>query len=251
MGNKVRDEFHKLEQAHTSLTINNRLIEQNILLLGPTQSGKTTLTQVLENPCHRPDHLALRGTPNQTAKLKRIECGVSTHLKLNIVEIPGEMLENERDLSQIDEDCVRMGITQFHLVCFCVSVENGIFKEDTRLFERLINHFGAAKIQSNLSLILTRCESKDNTWRESIKNEINKDSRFSRLIQRFGRGTHFTGALNPTDWDRANEEVILDQFQTIYHDRQAFLQFIERECNTKPFIIQERKIGSSHENLSK
>ncbi|CAF1484893.1 unnamed protein product [Rotaria sp. Silwood1] len=69
-------------------------------------------------------------------------------------------------------------------------------------------------------------------------------------MQWFDRRIHFTGALDPIYWDEENEEIIFDQFQTIYNDRQNFLEFIEYNCNIEPFTIQSQTQQSSHMSSS-
>ncbi|CAF1029480.1 unnamed protein product [Rotaria sordida] len=242
---KVDDEYDKLEQNYRQLTPTNQHIERNILLLGSTKSGKTTLVEVLADPRYRPPYQRLGLSQNQLATKKKIKCSTSTHFTLTIVEIPGNMLDKEQDLAKINETCIELGVTQFHYICVCTSFENGISDKDIKLFERLIKHFGEASIKPYLSLIVTRCESKDEESRANMKKELNRDFHFSRLMQWFNRRVHFIGALDPIDWDQGYEEVILDQFQTIYNDRQHFLQFIEHDCNIEPFTIESQMKNSS------
>ncbi|CAF0972057.1 unnamed protein product [Rotaria sordida] len=242
---KVDDEYDKLEQNYRQLTPTNQHIERNILLLGSTKSGKTTLVEVLADPRYRPPYQRLGLSQNQLATKKKIKCSTSTHFTLTIVEIPGNMLDKEQDLAKINETCIELGVTQFHYICVCTSFENGISDKDIKLFERLIKHFGEASIKPYLSLIVTRCESKDEESRANMKKELNRDFHFSRLMQWFNRRVHFIGALDPIDWDQGYEEVILDQFQTIYNDRQNFLQFIEHDCNIEPFTIESQMKNSS------
>ncbi|CAF3879169.1 unnamed protein product [Rotaria sordida] len=210
-----------------------------------TKSGKTTLVEVLADPRYRPPYQRLGLSQNQLATKKKIKCSTSTHFTLTIVEIPGNMLDKEQDLAKINETCIELGVTQFHYICVCTSFENGISDKDIKLFERLIKHFGEASIKPYLSLIVTRCESKDEESRANMKKELNRDFHFSRLMQWFNRRVHFIGALDPIDWDQGHEEVILDQFQTIYNDRQHFLQFIEHDCNIEPFTIESQMKNSS------
>jgi ABC-type branched-subunit amino acid transport system ATPase component len=236
--NKLDREFQyfKNKKESTQSTSIYQSIEQNILLLGPRKSGKTTLVNVLRDPHHIPPHLTVSSLTNKNINKEEITL---KHRKLTIVEIPGEMLDRNHDLAKINQACLNMGVAQFDHVCICVSFQNGIFEEDIKLFERIITHFGKDKIKPYLSLIVTRCESKDNRSRDGIKNEVYHDVHLSRLMEWFHEGIHFTGAINPTDWEQADEEVIINESQSVYNDRYDLLKFFENS-NMEPFVIQLR-----------
>ncbi|CAF4934995.1 unnamed protein product [Rotaria sp. Silwood1] len=192
-------------------------IEQNILLLGPSNSGKRTLMKVLEDPCYIPPYETVSSLQNKNPIKTTIKCR-SSNLTLNIVKIPGAMVDEEQDLNQINEAC--------------------IFDKDIQLFKRLIKHFGEEKIKSHLNLVVTRCELKDEKWQANIEKEVKNDYHMSFLMQWFNQQIHFTGALDPIYCNKGDEEVILDQFKTIYNNREQFIQFIEHNCNIQPFNIQ-------------
>ncbi|CAF3885558.1 unnamed protein product [Rotaria sp. Silwood1] len=242
---ELKDQFNQFEKPHRQLASTNPPIKRSILLLGPTKSGKTTLENVLKDPFYVPPYAKVGSSENQSPTVTSIECYTSTHITVNIVEIPGAMLNNEQNMTQIDEACTKLGITQFNRVCICASFESGILETDIELFERLIKHFGEERIKPYLSFILTRCESKDEESRANITEDFNKDYKFSRVMHWFDRRIHFTGALNPVDWNRANEEVILDQFKSVCKDRRRFLEFIERNPGIELFNIQSSKKSSS------
>ncbi|CAF3333988.1 unnamed protein product [Rotaria sp. Silwood2] len=252
---ELKDQFNQFEKPRRQLASTNPPIKRSILLLGPTKSGKTTLANVLKDPFYIPPYAKVGSSENQSPTVTSIECYTSTHITVNIVEIPGAMLNNEQNMTQIDEACTKLGVTQFNRVCVCASFESGILETDIELFERLIKHFGEERIKPYLSFILTRCESKDEESRANITEDSNKDYKFSRVMHWFDRRIHFTGALNPVDWDRANEGAILDQFKSVCKDRRRFLEFIERNPGIEPFNIQSPKersslISSFRSNLS-
>ncbi|CAF3996607.1 unnamed protein product [Rotaria sp. Silwood1] len=234
---RINIEFENLGKQHRQSKSIHQPIEQNILLLGPSNSGKRTLMKVLEDPCYIPPYETVSSLQNKNPIKTTIKCR-SSNLTLNIVKIPGAMVDEEQDLNQINEACRKCGITQFHHVCICVSFQRGIFDKDIQLFKRLIKHFGEEKIKSHLNLVVTRCELKDEKWQANIEKEVKNDYHMSFLMQWFNQQIHFTGALDPIYCNKGDEEVILDQFKTIYNNREQFIQFIEHNCNIQPFNIQ-------------
>jgi hypothetical protein len=231
--------FDELEQKHSQTDPTLESIERNILLLGCTKSGKTTLKNILIDPRYQPEALLLCSSTVQQMTLDQpYDIG---RLKLNIVDVPSRMIDQTSDLDQINKTCIDFGIAAFHLICFCVSVNIGINKQDIELFKRLIEHFNDKKINRNLGLIVTRCESKDNEWRAQIQEELEHDAHFDYVIQQLGRGVYFSGALNSQDWHQANEEPLLDQFRTVYEYRRILLQSIMMDID--PFVVEIRAVA--------
>ncbi|CAF3874431.1 unnamed protein product [Adineta steineri] len=168
------------------------------------------------------------------------------HLKLNIVNVPSKMIDETSDLNEINKICVEFGTVEYHLICFCVSINTGINEQDIELFKRLVEHFGNGKIRPNLCLVVTRSESKDEESRETILDELENDVHFNYVIKQLGRGVYFSGALNSQDWHRANEEPLLDQFRTIHEYRRSLLQSIM--TNIDPFVMKIKTVAMVSES---
>jgi hypothetical protein len=62
------------------------------------------------------------------------------------------------------------------------------------------------------------------------------------MIEHLGRGIYFSGALNPQDWQRAHEEPLIDQFETIYKYRQKLLHLFEMDI--EPFNMRVNILGT-------
>ncbi|CAF4452458.1 unnamed protein product [Rotaria socialis] len=164
-------------------------ISRNILLVGLSKSGKTTLRHVLTDP------------------------------------------HEDRNLAEINLECSRLGIQDFHIVCFCISFDTGINTIALQSFQRFVNHFSEQQVKRNLCIIITRCESKDDAQRDRLRQELINDIEFRPISRNLARGIHFSGALNYDDWKRANTALI-DQFETIYNYRRSLLDLIvsDIEC---------------------
>ncbi|CAF4660275.1 unnamed protein product, partial [Rotaria socialis] len=150
---------------------------------------------------------------------------------LNIVELPEQMISEDRNLAEINLECSRLGIQDFHIVCFCISFDTGINTIALQSFQRFVNHFSEQQVKRNLCIIITRCESKDDAQRDRLRQELINDIEFRPISRNLARGIHFSGALNHDDWKRANTALI-DQFETIYNYRRSLLDLIvsDIEC---------------------
>jgi hypothetical protein len=148
------------------------------------------------------------------------------------------MILQNSNLWNINEACARIGVNQFHLICFCVTITTGINGHDVDIFQRLIDHFGKEMIYNNLCLIVTCCESKDDEQRIRICDELKRDFHFHSIAKCFGRGIHFSGALNRDDWNRAKDKLY-DQFITVYDYRKNLLRLIKSDL--KPYKLPMRQ----------
>ncbi|CAF3301724.1 unnamed protein product, partial [Rotaria sp. Silwood2] len=118
--NNIEQEYeHNLQQEkqHT------KQITRNLLLLGPSKSGKTTFRHVLTDPRHIPEPLTLRSLSDRQIQLTKDIRLESCCISLNVAEIPSEMIDTTSNLSDINRECHKLGTMDFHLVCFCASFQ--------------------------------------------------------------------------------------------------------------------------------
>ncbi|CAF3780555.1 unnamed protein product [Rotaria sp. Silwood1] len=231
--NRTHNELEQRELQHNGISKERK--NRCILLVGLSKTGKTTLMRVLADPQHVPNEPSLRVSSATTPSCYEDVCANSTTISLTVVELPSTMIDSNSDLSNINKECARLGIDNFHLICFCTTIDIGIRDQDVHAFERFLNHFGKEKISSNLCMIITRFESKTDEERRRLRDELMNDAHFRNLTKWLKQGIHFSGALNYDDWRRANDSLC-DQFESVYNYRKDLLALIESDI--QPFYLQ-------------
>ena len=233
MKNIYQDYGHYLQQENK----HEKQITRNLLLVGPSKSGKTTFRHVLTDPRHIPEPLTLHSVSDRQIQLTKNIQLESCCILLNIVEISSKMIDTTSNLSDINRECHKLGMMDFHLVCFCVSFQVGIDGYTLESFLRLTEYFGEEQIRPNFVLIVTRCENKNEVQRSNIHNELLHDSEFANLIRNHTDRIYFSGALNPDDYNNASDGLYY-QFHTINSYREKFLRLIQNEV--RPFHLVEK-----------
>ncbi|CAF4412151.1 unnamed protein product [Rotaria socialis] len=231
--NRIVQEFKQLENAKIT-TEKIDVIHRFILLLGRTNSGKTTLRYTLANPTRVSNELCLL-SESGTTESEIIKCE-KPPISLTIVDtqsLSGNQ-DDENKLVNIYETLSKRGITRFHLICYCISFDAGIRQQDVDALKNIIDCYGE-QIMPNLCMIIMRCESKTDGQRHRIRTELQQDHQFKDIVKQFGQGIQFFGALNYDDWHHGNETVF-DQFRVVYNYREKLLQLF---CgDVKPCGIQ-------------
>lgn len=217
----------------------------NIMIIGRTRSGKTTIKSLMLDPTIVPDELTLKsGTRDPLIESFHI---ADINAALNIIDTPGlfergteedSLRDNDAILTTI-EKCANMEITSFHVICFCVSITSGINGEDVRSIELFMKFLGD-EISSNLCLIITHCESKNEEQRHTIKKELEEDKFFKKIAPFFKLGVFFSGSINRDNYNNGNE-CILDEYVTINEYRSQLIKLFTSDI--KPFPITETKIS--------
>lgn len=230
--NSLQQDIHNHVQNWGSIT-------RNLLLVGASKSGKTTLRNVLEDPRYIPKQLTLLSIPDAVVECSRNISAKPTMLSLNIIEIPSSMINEKSNLSNINQACIKEGIDNIHLVCFCTSITDGIDGSTIKLFKRVVRHFREENIRPNLCFIITRCETKDSKQQQNIRNEILCDTEFEELTKNQADRIYFSGSLNPDDYERATNTLYY-QFKTVYNYRKKLLQLLESDI--KPMNISQIRV---------
>jgi len=238
--NTIRELYRKKQKPYQSYQRNSY---KDILLIGRRNIGKTTLKHILEDPCSITDESSLISrTPSisfhQTFQLS------NSNLFLQIVEtsIPFER-NNDEHLWNINQFCIENRIERFNLICFCRSLNSSFNNGDIEIVNKLVKHFGE-QICSQLCLIITHCESKDNEECNRLRNELINDHYFKEIIPYFRQGIHFTGSINRDDFNRKYIDVVSGQFETVYVYRQNLIQLIQNTRDSfriQPKIEQQQQ----------
>jgi hypothetical protein len=232
---KIDQMFVDFQKEEQHINIQKQRVTRKVLLVGPSKSGKTTLKRVLGDPRYMSEELSLRSLSDTVPTCQLNIESASPPVTLDIVELPERMIRARSNLSVINEECVRLRIQDFHMICLCISFDTGIDGSAIRSFDCLIQHLGYEQLSRNLCLIITRCESKNDEQRQKLRSEIMQDVEYTKVTQYLGRGIHFSGALNHDSWNGASE-ALYNQFETVYDYRRNLLQLIAEDI--KPFHIQ-------------
>jgi hypothetical protein len=220
---EIQEEYKK-NGSHTM----QRVYHKNILIMGRTRTGKSTIASMLVDPAYVPKDLTLKADTKEPQFR-------SFHLQqqrivFNVIDTPGlfergnaevDILDNEMILQSIGA-CINMEITKFHVICFSVSLSDGINSEDIKSLELLIEYMGEG-ISNNSCLIITHCESKVDEQRETLKEELLQDLYFKKVAPFFQLGIFFSGSINPDDYHQANESVC-EQFCTVIDYRNQLIE---------------------------
>jgi GTP-binding protein EngB required for normal cell division len=241
---------------------------KNIILVGRTRTGKSTIKSLLVNPTTIPEDLKLfSGTKSPILESFRV---TGKNVTLNIIDTPGfvergtdklEARDNDKVLKIIDE-YINHELTKCHVICFCLAITCGINEQDVQIIRLLLHVFGDS-ISSNSCLIITHCESKNEEDRARLKSELSEDIHFKELVSFFKLGIFFSGALNRDDYNTANDSLI-DQFVAISEYRTILIEMFTSDLVPFPLdatgmselrraredgMLKEKELRQAHEDL--
>ena len=233
----------------------SKAAHKNIMIIGRTRTGKSTIKTLLVDPTRVSDEQTLKsGTRDPLFESFHVQ---DKSLVLNIIDTPG-LFERSNDHVDIRDNetimrtihmCVNMEITKFHVIGFCIALTSGINTEDIKSLELLIKYLGQ-DLTNNSCLIITHCESKTAEQRKALENELVRDTFFQTLASFFKLGIYFSGSLNRDDYNQGNDNL-LHQYVTVCEYREQLITLFMKEID--PFPVCEmlmNRMSSTHENLN-
>ena len=189
----------------------------NVLLIGRSQTGKSTIARTLTNP-----HMVVKGRGfSETRKpvftpLSLYDERTKETYVLNILDTPGlseKRLNNEE--SRKDEEIMKLAvlfikknITYLNVVCFVSKI--GLTHElDTDVFLALRNFLGT-KYSNNSMLVLTNCDQKDDNTIESYIQDLSKHEPTKEILKYCQLGVFRFGTIDFDEIQKNRHLVDLD-----------------------------------------
>ncbi|UJR17420.1 hypothetical protein I4U23_004315 [Adineta vaga] len=255
---KLMDDIQKDYEQNGEYGVSQATMK-NIILLGRTRTGKSTIKSLLVNPTTIPEDFSLfAGTESPIVESYHV---TGKNVMLNIIDTPGfvergtDKLEarNDEYILNILDECINREFTKCHVICFCIAITCGINDQDIQILRLLLDILGNS-ISNNSCLIVTHCESKSEDERAKLKSELSEDKHFKEIVNFFKLGIFFSGALNRDDYNTANDSLI-DQFVTISEYRTMLIEMFTSDIVPFPLdatgmskLRRAREHGALKEN---
>jgi GTP-binding protein EngB required for normal cell division len=208
---------------------------RNMVLIGRTRTGKSTISDTLQDPFHLPSLPVLFAGTRRIAfnRITTTHQGNSYFFTIidspglyDVVQKEGERLTNATIKTHLDE-CITKDITHIHAFAFVVSrSSSGINIQDIQSMVFIQSNY--PQLQNFLMLIITHCEEDDASERNKFLEEFfqHPDIIRHRLQGFFGLGVHFMGCLRPQLKRVPNMTAARNQASNILEMRKELLDFL-------------------------
>jgi GTP-binding protein EngB required for normal cell division len=211
-------------------------ITHNLLLMGKTRTGKSTVVRVLEDPCHVPQESKLH------SETKEVEIHSITSMLIrddkvyafNVIDTPGfydqikkegVKLTNDDIKAQIQK-CMKQNVTNIHLFAYVLNLKGSVDSEDIASMVFVKTHF--PWVQKYVCLLVTHCEEASPEQRKQKVNEFfqTKSVADKDLQTFFGDKVLYMGSLRPELKVNPNMQGFREQGKNVHDMRIAFLDYI-------------------------
>ena len=232
-----------------------RTTTYNLLLMGKTRTGKTTVAKVLENPCYVPPDARLHSETKQvtihpvaTTNIddQRIFC-------FNIIDTPGmfdrvkkesKSLTNEKIKAAIDK-CINDDVTNIHLFAFVISCQSNLDREDIQSMIFVKDNYPF--LHDYIALIVTHCEETNDEQRHMKVAEFFESEQVARhnLREFFGKRIFFMGSLRPELRVFPNRQCVRQQIRNVHQMREILIEYLIHLDPKNSFNIHRVGLDSS------
>ncbi|CAF3420899.1 unnamed protein product, partial [Rotaria sp. Silwood2] len=207
---------------------------RNIVLIGRSRTGKSTIASVIENILYKPPQRELYSeTKDVTFHKVATDAKSTQRYYFNIIDTPGffeiprgdsgNKFTNDR-ISSFIKSCITNDVTNVHLFAFVFNLAAGIIEKDIETMELIIKDY--YYLSNHMALIITFCEDQKSETRKKLANDFFDHSKVkqSRLKEFFKQGFFFMGCLSYEAWENENEKLLLDQFINVLEMRTIFIE---------------------------
>lgn len=225
---KWSDENNKYLMRHTRA--------YNLLFMGKTRTGKTTIAKVLENPCYIPPDAKIYSETKQVSVHS-----ISTTLpnsneiySFNIIDTPGmfdkvkqqsRTIKNDKIKRTIDK-CLEQDVTNIHLFAFVINLQTNLDIED--IYSMIFVKENYPFLQEFICLIVTHSE--ETNWQQR-QDKINDFFQSDIVVKNhlkdfFGKRVFFMGSLRPELTFYPNKQSVRQQIRNVHQMRDIFMDYI-------------------------
>jgi GTPase SAR1 family protein len=235
---------HVLESAST----------RNVLILGKSRSGKSTMIGVLKDPTFAAEELSLFANKMeaqfQAFSLRDVQ-DEKTRYNLNVIDTPGleeqgkenEAVRSDESILKSIQFCLRNEITKIHMLVICVSAFQGVSNSDCAVFEAYIKEFFHEKIP--IVICISRAESKTESEKQKLAEEFKSHSFFGPLLKNPNVSVQFMGCVDESTAHHASSEKDLQRlYRNVYKMRLTMLQAI---FDSKDFVSMVELPGAENQ----
>jgi GTP-binding protein EngB required for normal cell division len=220
----------------------HQCIDRNIILIGRTRTGKSTISEVINNVMSVAKTNELY-SQTRTIQFKTISTEARDNIWyfFNFIDLPGffDIASNGRQRLTNDnittylQDCMSKNITNIHMFAFVFNLAAGINERDidTMLYVKTTYPY----LGKYMALVITHCEQLEVEQRKRLIGDFFRHPKViqSKLEEYFKVGTLFMGCLRHESVATSNEQSMYFEYNNILDMR---TEFIEKciQCD-KPF----------------
>ena len=218
----------------------------NMLLVGRSQSGKSSLLQALHDPEHIKPRAGLSTTRNsQLHRTILFDEAEKKSYMLHVIDTPGlkEVNENsgprrsDNELLRLAMDCI---VTSLNIVCL-VSEAGKTHQQDVQVFQPILNFLGESW-KDNMMMVLTHVDRFPDAKLHIFKKDI-ESHKLSKTTYEFCKlGVFYHGILNvyelaPFEDSDLNACIIKVKMKCLIpHGQKLFKTIIARVESPRPVI---------------
>jgi len=209
-----------------------KCVERNVLLIGRTRTGKSTIARVLQDCLNTTTASSLYSETKEVSVTKVITGTENQKLFCNIIDTPGlfdikkagsQAMTNLQIKCLID-NCLSTDITNINLVLFTFSLANGINQNDLDSMKFIKQHY--PEIGKHAALVITHSEHLTSADKEKLLNEfwIHPTACNENFKEFFGKGVIYMGCMRLDAFENKDAVAVYIQYKNVLQMRTDFIE---------------------------